>query len=175
MSAREGPYVELEHDDLSQCIREGIVIMRDLERSRCGCRHLWFAACLLIVFAASALAQSFSPGEVRVSSSPYLPPQAALRVNTKEVQVEVVVRDSKGMPIGGLTQDQFQLLDKGQLCKITGFTAEVTNSARPISAYSKPKPSAGESAVDSASQAPLRPRFVAPHPPRRFPSRADCR
>lgn len=119
--------------------------------------------CVIAGFAAiSVVAQAFAPGEIRVSSSPYSPPQSTLRVHTKEVQVEVVVRDPKGMPVGGLTQDQFQLFDKGQPRKLTGFVTEITNSARPISAYSKPKTSADVSGVSGAPpNFNPRPRFVA--------------
>ena len=119
--------------------------------------------CAIAGFAAiSAFAQAFAPGEIRVSSSPYSPPQSTLRVNTKEVQVEVVVRDPRGMPVGGLTEDQFQLLDKSQLRKLTGFVPEITNSARPISAYSKPKASVDMSSDSAApSNSNPRSRFVA--------------
>jgi len=114
----------------------------------------------LIVTTASP--QSYEAGEVRVSSHAYAPPQAAVRVRTNEVQVEVVVRDSKGMSIGGLTQEQFQLFDKGRLRKLSGFTPEVTQSAAPISGYAKPK-NPTETAAVSATTSNVNPRarFVA--------------
>jgi VWFA-related protein len=136
--------------------RSGFVICR-------VCRHLWLAPCLVALFAVSLFAQSFAPGEVRVSSGPYVPPQNALRVNTKEVQVEVVVRDPKGTPVGGLTENQFQLFDKGQPRKLSGFSAEVRSSPAPISGYSKPKTNAASASAASVP-APARnprPRFVA--------------
>jgi VWFA-related protein len=122
----------------------------------------WVVLSGVTLLAASAFAQSFAPGEVRVSSSPYVPPpqNAALHTSAKEVQVEVVVRDPKGMPVGGVTEDQFQLLDKGQPRKLTAFTAEVTNSAAPISAYSRPKSSTASSAPNPSTLG-SRPRFVA--------------
>ena len=140
----------------------GRVGLRHL-RSVAGVRALGFAGVAGVALAAAMAApQAYEPGEVRVSSRPYAPPQAAVRVRTNEVQVEVVVRDSKGMSIGGLTQDQFQLFDKGKLRKLSGFTPEVTNSAAPISGYSKPKAAAQTAAVPATAPSDNpRGRFVA--------------
>jgi hypothetical protein len=43
----------------------------------------------------------------RMTSGPYRPQSAALRVERNEVQVGVVVRDSKGHVVSGLTQRDF--------------------------------------------------------------------
>src|SRR5438105_13885035 len=44
-----------------------------------------------------------------------------IRVTTRVVEVNVIVRDSRG-PVAGLTRDDFALFDKGKPQKITGFT-----------------------------------------------------
>ena len=49
-----------------------------------------------------SFAQTLSPGEVRISSGPYPPPEASLQVQTNEVEVGAVVRDGKGKVVGGL-------------------------------------------------------------------------
>jgi VWFA-related protein len=47
-----------------------------------------------------------------------------IRVTTRLVQVNVVVHDKKGEPVGDLTKDDFILLDKGQEQKIQFFSKE---------------------------------------------------
>lgn len=134
-------------------------------RANLSVRRLRRAASLLLcafagLAAISAVAQSFAPGEIRISSSSYSPPQSTLRVNTKEVQVEVVVRDPKGMPVGGLRQEQFQLFDKGQLRKLTGFVSEVRSVPGPISGYKSKTAPVPDPAHVASAVAP-RARFVA--------------
>jgi VWFA-related protein len=50
----------------------------------------------------------------------------SVRVTTRLVQVSVVVHDSDGKPVTGLTKDDFVLFDEGHRQKITSF-AEQTN------------------------------------------------
>jgi len=54
-----------------------------------------------------------------------LPPQPALRVTTRLVEVSVVAQDKKGQPIAGLTRDDFTLLDEGRPQPISVFSVEL--------------------------------------------------
>jgi VWFA-related protein len=49
---------------------------------------------------------------------------ATIRVTVDSVLVPVVVRDAQGHAIGSLTKDDFQVLDRGKLQKLSGFTIE---------------------------------------------------
>ena len=81
------------------------------------------------------IAQTLSPGEVRLSSRPYVP-QAPIRVQTRLVQLEVVVRDNRGRPVPGLTKDDFTLYDARKLREIASFS--ISTSAAPANAPPKP-------------------------------------
>jgi hypothetical protein len=72
------------------------------------------------------IAQTLSPGEVRLSSRPYVP-QAPIRVQTRLVQLEVVVRDNRGRPVPGLSKDDFTIYDAHKLREITSFSISSTN------------------------------------------------
>jgi hypothetical protein len=50
--------------------------------------------------------------------------QEVLRVATRLVVVNVVVHDKKGVPVEGLTRDDFTLLDGGREEKISVFSVE---------------------------------------------------
>jgi VWFA-related protein len=56
--------------------------------------------------------------------------QQPIRVSTRLVQVNVVVRDGKG-PISGLTRDDFKIFDKGKERPLAVFTAVGSDSAAP--------------------------------------------
>jgi VWFA-related protein len=58
------------------------------------------------------------------AASAYSQHQAILRVTTRLVVVNVVVRDKKGEPIQGLTQDDFNLFDGGRPQKISFFSVQ---------------------------------------------------
>jgi len=57
------------------------------------------------------------------------PPGNTLKIDAKLVPVRVVVRDSKGNAIGGLTKDDFQILDNGKEQVISQFFAEHSGGA----------------------------------------------
>jgi VWFA-related protein len=57
--------------------------------------------------------------------------EATIRVTVDSVLVPVVVRDAQGRAIGGLTKDDFQVLDRGKLQKLSGFTIEMRATAAP--------------------------------------------
>jgi VWFA-related protein len=85
-------------------------------------------------------AQTLSPGEVRLSSRPY-EPRPILRSVSRLVQLEVVVRDSRGRPIAGLTKDDFSVYDSGKNRELTAFSVELSNEAvhtSPLSGNSPP-------------------------------------
>jgi len=75
-------------------------------------------AALLLFFA-------FSPQdsieEVRVRSAAYVPPEAAISVQSNLVEVGVTVRNRKGEAVGGLKAGDFDLLDNGTSQRITFF------------------------------------------------------
>jgi VWFA-related protein len=57
-------------------------------------------------------------------------PTPVLHVTTRLVQVNVVVQDKKGNPVGGLTKDDFVILDQGKPQTISIFS-EQSNQAPP--------------------------------------------
>ena len=90
------------------------------------------------------IAQTLSPGEVRLSSRPYVP-QAPIRIQTRLVQLEVVVRDNRGRPVPGLTKDDFTLYDAHKLREITSFS--ISTSTAPANTPPKPATSQNEASV----------------------------
>jgi len=74
-----------------------------------------------------AAAQTLSPGEVRLSSRPYQF-QPAIRFESRLVQLEVVVRDSHGRAVSGLTKDNFAVFDAGNKRDLTAFSVETFNA-----------------------------------------------
>jgi VWFA-related protein len=67
--------------------------------------------------------QTLSPGEVRLSSRPYVL-EATLRAESRLVQLEVVVRDSHGRAVPGLTKDNFVLFDGSTKRELTAFSVD---------------------------------------------------
>jgi len=63
--------------------------------------------------------------------------QATLRVTTRLVQVNVIVREPNGEPAANLTRDDFVLLDEGQEQQISVFAVE---SNRPLAKEPQPLP-----------------------------------
>lgn len=85
-----------------------------------------------VLLAGALIAQrqlpQYPPGEVRISSSPYRPHSAILHSEARLVVVEIVVRDSRGKPVAGLTKDDFELLDGGKKRDSLAFAIETTAS-----------------------------------------------
>jgi VWFA-related protein len=69
------------------------------------------------------LPQSLSPGEIRISSHPYVL-GATIRSETRLVQLEVVVRDRRGHAVPGLTKDDFAVFDAEKKRELTTFSVE---------------------------------------------------
>jgi VWFA-related protein len=78
---------------------------------------------------AAGLSAYQRPDEVRISAHVYTPPPLHLAVQTQLVQLDAVVRDSRGHPIAGLTQGDFEILDEGKLRQIAAFSVESRPSA----------------------------------------------
>jgi VWFA-related protein len=100
-----------------------------------------------VVFVVSALlcaAQTLSPGEVRLTSRPYAP-QSAIRVQTRMVELEVVVRDNHGRPVPGLTEDDFTVYDGHKLRDVTSFSVSSSNPPGNALANAPPKPVTAQS------------------------------
>jgi VWFA-related protein len=85
-------------------------------------------AVLVILVAAGAIrlaSQDISEDEIRWGKRPYSPQSAnAIRVQTTVVQVPVVVRDSHGKAVAGLTKSDFRLFDDGHPVEIASFSVE---------------------------------------------------
>src|SRR5690348_17972779 len=97
---------------------------------------LGLIACFAFLISRS-FAQTLTPGEVRISSRPYHPRSQGLRRESRLVQIEVVVRDINGRPVGGLTKDDFLVLDSGRPRDIFEFSVET--SSEPSLSPAKPK------------------------------------
>ncbi|HEV2491391.1 MAG TPA: VWA domain-containing protein, partial [Candidatus Acidoferrales bacterium] len=101
--------------------------------------------------------QTLSPGEVRVSSRPYQPQSVALRVQANEVEVGVVVRDSKGQIVSGLKPEDFAVYDDGKKQAVSGFSIET----RTLRTAAHRNTTASAAAVPEAGQQPQQARYVA--------------
>ncbi|MGC1224744.1 MAG: VWA domain-containing protein, partial [Candidatus Sulfotelmatobacter sp.] len=84
---------------------------------------------LVAVVVAQDHSLQLSPGEVRISSRPYQPELATVHSQARLVEVEIVVRDSRGKPVNGLTQDDFEVLDSGKKREMVAFSVETTATA----------------------------------------------
>jgi VWFA-related protein len=115
---------------------------------------------LLILHPAMARAQTIGPEEIQVRSGPYRPrSQYALKVDTRLVEVDVVVRDSRGHPVAGLERKDFEITDQGKKREIAAFT--VLTAAAPATttpAVARAETPTAPPAAPAVIQAP--PRFV---------------
>ena len=78
---------------------------------------------LLYCLALTAQQPAATTGEVITRDTP-----ATFRTKVNLVLVPVVMRDSKGVAIGTLTKDDFQLFDKGKVQFISKFSVEKSGS-----------------------------------------------
>ncbi len=74
---------------------------------------------------------SFNPLRSQPRPTRPEPPPPVIRVGTRLVEVEVVVRDMDG-PVTGLTRDDFTLLDQGKKQKIAEFRAGANAQQPPV-------------------------------------------
>lgn len=101
-----------------------------------GTVHFRRLICLVCLTAFLRAQQSIPADELRLGSKSYWPPsQPALKVETRLVEVGVVVRDSRGHTVGGLTKDDFEIEDSGKKREIAAFSAErrPESGAAPVS------------------------------------------
>lgn len=112
------------------------------------------ALLLFLLFALLVSGQQIPEQELRFDAQPYTPP-ATLRVQKNIVQVDVVVRDGKGEPVAGLTQQDFKVYDKGKEQNISQFT--VVNAPPPLA----PTSSAHTSTSPTAAPAAATSRYIA--------------
>jgi VWFA-related protein len=83
---------------------------------------------------------------------------ATFRTGVNLVMVPVVVRDKKGLAVGGLQQEDFQLFDKGKPQVITRFTVEKSGV---VIKTTKPGQKAEPKPAEPAVPASMPDRFVA--------------
>src|SRR5579863_644374 len=114
---------------------------------------------IFLALALSLLAQTLTPGEVRLSSRPYVP-QSPIRVQTRLVQLEVVVRDNRGRPVPGLTKDDFTVYDSHKIREVAAFSVSLSNP--PVKAPVNTPPKSSTAPIDTTI--PL-PSPTAPLPP----------
>ena len=74
-----------------------------------------FAAAIISLSAVTSLTQDKTK-----------PDQDAVKLKTELVQIDVLVTDKSGKPVGGLKREDFQLLDNNKPQNITNFAYEET-------------------------------------------------
>ena len=84
-------------------------------------KHAVAITILCVANAASALAQSVPPPPPPEQTNPNAP---ALKVTSRVVQVNVIVRDKEGQPVTGLTKNDFTVLDNGQRQTISSMSEQ---------------------------------------------------
>jgi VWFA-related protein len=112
------------------------------------------------LIACALLAAARQPDEVRVSAHVYTPPPLHLTAETKLVQLDVVVRDSRGRPVSGLTQSDFEILDEGKPRPIAGFSMETRLRATGVADAATSATSREIRTLPSTMQPAGPPRFV---------------
>ncbi len=108
--------------------------------------------------------QSFSEDEIRYATRAYVPqPENPIRIRSDLVEVPVVVRDSDGKVVKGLTKNDFEIYDQGKKRDISFFAVET--SPRVTAKVPVPTPVSGAAPTPAAAApaaAPARkPRYVA--------------
>jgi VWFA-related protein len=124
-------------------------------------KHVLVAAifCLFAVTLLQSQSASAPNGEIKFASQPYVPQDTnAIRVKATMVDVNVVVRDSHGQAISGLTRDDFEIYDQGKKQKITLFTPELAHP--PVVEVAAPKTTAEAPAIPPAPAPATPPRYL---------------
>jgi VWFA-related protein len=109
---------------------------------------IWALGCVL------AAQTAWGPDEVRSSNHVYELPSLTLTVESKLVDVGIVVRDEHGHVVSGLQREDFRIFDNGKPQAITAFSVETApaRSPAPVAAAAavvsqKPVATAGRSVV----------------------------
>jgi VWFA-related protein len=122
--------------------------------------HLFLLGLAALSFAFLIHAQTIPQDEIRWATRSYLPqPENVIRVRADLVEVPVVVRDSDGAVIKGLTKDDFEIYDQGKKRDISFFAVETAPRANVKGAA--PSPSPGTTPEPVASTQARKPRYVA--------------
>jgi VWFA-related protein len=112
----------------------------------------------LLAGAAAVAGQNLDPREAHLTVAPYLPkPTLTIRAETRLVEIGVVVRDSHGHSVGGLTKSDFEVRDEGKRRDITAFSVQSFVPAGTAAAHA---PSAQGAAPTPAPPAEPQPRWV---------------
>jgi VWFA-related protein len=112
----------------------------------------------LLAGAAVAAAQHLDPQEVRLSATSYIPrPAVTIQAEARLVEVGVVVRDSRGHSVGGLTKSDFEVRDEGKRREISAFSVQSFTPAKSVAAGA---PAAAGAASTPAPSTPPQPRWV---------------
>jgi len=86
-------------------------------------------------------------------------PQSPIRVQTRLVELEVVVRDSRGRPVPGLTKDDFIIYDAHKIRDVTSFS--VSSAGPPANA----PPNVPSKRATSHTEVSVPPAASTPPPP----------
>jgi VWFA-related protein len=98
----------------------------------CKRNQILFLAVFCVTVTSASAPQEIDSDEVHTHSGPYLPNGAfGFRIDTKLVEIPVVVRDNRGRPVEGLRREDFEVFDVGRKQKITSFV---------VREYSRPGP-----------------------------------
>lgn len=91
-------------------------------------KHILIATIFCLAVVPILQSQTAAEDEIKFASQPYAPQDPnAIRVKATMVDVNVVVRDSHGQAISGLTRDDFEIYDQGKKQKVTMFTPELAH------------------------------------------------
>ncbi len=117
---------------------------------------------LVVVLFAQDHRLQLSPGEVRISSRPYQPSLATIYSEARMVEVEIVVRDSRGKPVKGLNRDDFEVLDSGKRREAVAFSVEnnVSTGTVPGKQAGAPSTSSSSALVPLSVHVPAQPTYA---------------
>jgi VWFA-related protein len=114
----------------------------------------------LALLALISTAQTLAPEEVRISSSPCRPQSRILRTESRLVRLEVVVRDSRGRAVSGLTKDDFAVFDSGHRRDIAQFSVQTSNAAAAYPSKTANTPPAASRKSGTLEQTPGSGRWI---------------
>ncbi len=104
-------------------------------RMRMFWKRIASVVCLGLVVSLSC-GDGVARGQAPAAAAQAAPPQVpAVRVATRLVQVSTIVTDGKGQPIGGLSRENFELLDNGKAQTISEFAVEDFTASRAAVAH----------------------------------------
>jgi VWFA-related protein len=122
-----------------------------------NCRRM--LAVPLLAGAALVAAPSVDPQEVRLAAFPYFPkPAITLKAEARLVDIGVVVRDSQGHSVRGLSKSDFEIRDEGKWREITAFSVQ---SFTPAGTAPERAPDARDAVPTLAPPHEPQPRWVA--------------